>query len=344
MATCSQCSQALPDDSRFCIHCGQPVVISQPSVLTCAPAPPPPVAVPAAIPAPAPPPVVAAKSGSSKSVVLGVVSALAVLALAVRSYWSGLPAPPVASASPSTTASPAPTARVALMDLGELADTWSVDPADPAYSSGSKRDNELVLSLQGSELKGTGPENSPFRFWAEGEQIVGEAHDPEGKLHKLRWEWLEGRSKARLHLVGGVETHTLTLRRGPAPEPQAPEPPKPQPLPTLYELQSDLNGDGSRERAVVVALDGNPEPNAPSRKALRIYDSAGNLQFESEPFEEPFHTDLDSTAEHAQEKAGLHLVETKSYPRIRLIFTTRSGNFVDFRFDGQGYVLAEVGD
>ena len=73
-------------------------------------------------------------------------------------------------------------------------------------------------------------------------------------------------------------------------------------------------------------------------------DGHGTLQFDSEPFEEHFHTDLDSIAESADQKSGLHVLVGSKYPRIRLIFATRSGNFVDFQFDGRNYVVAEFGD
>ena len=125
-------------------------------------------------------------------------------------------------------------------------------------------------------------------------------------------------------------------------------PPTPSPTPlaevVLYQLERDLNGDGQPESARVIALDRNPEPNSDSRKVLQILNSNGALQFASEPFEEPFHTDLDSIAESADQKSGLHVLEGSKYPRIRLIFATRSGNFVDFQFDGHNYVVAEFGD
>ena len=339
MATCSKCSQSMPEDSLFCIHCGQPVTNSAPLVLTC------PkcgvqlpegsrfcVACGCDLRAPAPIP----RTGLSKRLILAVGTALAVLSVAAYTFWAGSRPPTIASASPSSV----PGTSLAVLDLGDMGDIWSVDPADPGYTSGSKQENELILRVQGQEIVGTGPDATPFRFWAEGGTIAGEARDPSGKLHKLRWEWLEPGKKARLHLVGDGENSSLVFRRGPAAEPT----PARTELPALYELQSDFNGDGSPERAMVVALDHNPEPNAPSRKALRIFDGAGALQFESAPFEEPFHTDLDSTAEQDGEKAGLHLVPAKRFPRIRLIFASRSGNFVDFQFDGQHYVLAEMGD
>jgi len=363
MANCSQCSQPLAEDSRFCIHCGQPVVVSPPVLTTCpqcqahlpegsrfcvacghdlkAPAVPPPAPVaPAPVaPPPAPPPVIAPsgsapRSGPSLRVTLAGVTALTLLAVAGYSYRAGVAPSPVPSAV-LTSFSPSPSATLEAVDLQALADTWSVDPGDPSYTAGSKEQNELILHLQGQEVVGMGPDKSPFRFWTEGGQIVGEARDPQSKLHKLRWEWLDAQNKARLHLLGESDKSTLSLRRGPAAE---------TPPPSLYDLRADLNGDGQRERAQVVALDRNPEPNSSSRKVLRIYDQAGALKFESEPFEEPFHTDLDSSAEHEEEKAGLHLVPGGRFPRLRLIFTTRSGNFVDFQFDGHHYVLAEIGD
>ncbi|MBT9584547.1 zinc ribbon domain-containing protein [bacterium] len=112
----------------------------------------------------------------------------------------------------------------------------------------------------------------------------------------------------------------------------------------LYHLERDLNGDQQPESARVVALDRNPEPNSDSRKVLQILDGNGVLQFASEAFEEPFHTDLDEIAESADQKSGLHVLEGSKYPRIRLIFAPRSGNFVDFQFDGLHYVVAEFGD
>lgn len=132
-------------------------------------------------------------------------------------------------------------------------------------------------------------------------------------------------------------------------EPDTPvSPTTPSPTPpadvVLYQLERDLNGDRQPESARVVALDRNPEPNSDSRKVLQILDGNGALQFASEPFEEPFHTDLDSIAENADQKCGLHVLEGSTYPRIRLIFAPRSGNFVDFQFDGHTYVVAEIGD
>lgn len=365
MANCSNCSQPLPEDVRFCIHCGQPVVVAPPLVQACphcqaqlpgglrfcvacghdlkspspVSAPPVQAAPPVVPPAPValvPPSGAVPRSAPSPSlrVVLAGGTALALLAVATYSYRAGV-SPPSPSPPAVTRLSPTASATLEAVDLQALADTWSVDPGDPSYTSGPRERNELVLRLQGQEVSGMGPEQSPFRFWAEGQQIVGEARDPEGKLHKLRWEWLNSRQGARLHLLGESDKTSLILRRGPAAEPAPP---------TLYELQADLDGDGQRERAQVVALDRNPEPNASSRKVLRISDQAGVVKFESESFEEPFHTDLDSTAEHAEEKAGLHLLPDRRFPRLRIIFTTRSGNFVDFQFDGRQYVLAEMGD
>jgi hypothetical protein len=204
----------------------------------------------------------------------------------------------------------------------------------------SKPQNELILHTQGQEISGHGPENTPLRFWAEGDKIVGELRDPDGNLHKIAWEWIETGQTARLRVRDqGGQDKSLLLRRGPVALAQTTTPEC-----ILYQMNHDLNGDGQSESAQIVALDNNPEPNAASRKVLRIQDAHGSLQFESEPFEEPFHTDIDSVAESAQEKAGLHLLPGSPFPRIRLIFASHSGNFVDFHFNGKEYVLAEIGD
>lgn len=133
----------------------------------------------------------------------------------------------------------------------------------------------------------------------------------------------------------------------PPPPPPPPEvPPATTPsLTVLYESEHDLDGDGREERVRVISLEANAEPNSASRKQLQILSPEGDLRFVSEPFEEPFHTDLDELAESTEGKAGLHILPgTSEYPRIRLIFAARSGNFVDFRFNGQQFELAEFGD
>lgn len=135
-----------------------------------------------------------------------------------------------------------------------------------------------------------------------------------------------------------VSLPTLTPVSTPESTPVTPE------VTILYRVQEDLDGDGNLETAQVVALDGNPQPNSNSRKVLRIYAMGGRMSFESEAFEEPFHTDLDHLAEKPEEKAGLWVVKGEGYPRLRMIFATRSGNYVDYRFDGQNYDLAGMGD
>lgn len=370
MALCTRCSQPLPPDGRFCVHCGQPAEVSSlPSCSGChrpltegsrfcvhcgqarqpvapvAPVPPAPLTSPPET-SPKPIPVVGAPLTHapapaphafpwSRLVTAGLMAASLVLG-----YWK-FPHGPAPTPSPTPTATATPTVIKSPLpagpDLGELADTWSVDPGDPAYQAGQKEANELVLHRRGDEVSGHGPENSPFRFWVQDGRIVGEARDPEGKLHQLRWEWSQPGEKARLSVSGEGEGRTLTLRRGPAPAAKAP--PRP-----LYHAQADLNGDGQPESVEVVVLDGNPTPNSASTKVLKILSADGKLLFQSERFEEPFHTDLDHLAESPEQTSGLHIVAGRPYPRIRLIFATRSGNFVDFHYDGRGYSLAEVGD
>ena len=138
----------------------------------------------------------------------------------------------------------------------------------------------------------------------------------------------------------------------PSPPPTTPPPeevssptPVSEQVTILYESERDLDGDGAPERARVISLEGNPEPNSSARKQFQILSAQGDLRFVSEPFEEPFHTDLDELAESPEGKAGLHFLPGNSqYPRIRLIFTARSGNFVDFHFNGQQFELADIGD
>ncbi len=90
---------------------------------------------------------------------------------------------------------------------------------------------------------------------------------------------------------------------------------------------------------------GKPNLAPTARKQFQILSGQGDLRFVSEPFEEPFHTDMDDLAESPEGKAGPHILAGSSeYPRIRLIFTARSGNFVDFHFNGQQFELAEIGD
>ncbi len=113
----------------------------------------------------------------------------------------------------------------------------------------------------------------------------------------------------------------------------------------LYQSEHDLDGDGSPELARVVSLEGVSDPNSTARKQFQVLSPEGHLRYVSEPFEEPFHTDLDDLAESPEGKAGLHVLPgTSEFPRIRLIFAARSGNFVDFRFNGQQFELAEIGD
>lgn len=116
-------------------------------------------------------------------------------------------------------------------------------------------------------------------------------------------------------------------------------------MPVLYQSQGDLDGDGQPEVARVVSLDGNSAPDSQARKQLQILSSRGDFRFVSEPFEEPFRTDLDHLAEDSQGKAGLHVLKSSSgYPKIRLLFAPCSGNFVDFHYNGQQFELAGMGD
>ncbi len=366
MQTCSQCSKPLPPDAQFCVECGKAVAALGVS-LTCPqcktslptdarfctecgynltaapPAPEKPATAAWSIP-PAPARTQATAPASTPWLRYGGLSALGILGVLL--LWKGIAGQPTTSSSSALPVRLDSTPAVPGPDLAQLADTWSVDPSDPAFVSDSREKNELILHQQGAEVSGHGPEHTPFRFWVEGSNLVGEASDPEGKSYKVTWEWVEPGQKARLSLrADGGKGDTVTLRRGPA---SLKVPPSPAASSVseviLFQVDQDLNGDRTQESARVVALDHNPEPNSSSRKVLRIYGSDGRLQFQSEPFEEPFRTDLDSTAEKSEEKAGLRLLVGTSYPRIRLIFATRSGNFVDFQFNGKEYVLAEIGD
>lgn len=351
MLTCLKCSRPIPSDARFCVECGQPVATPK-AGLTCPKCQ---ASLPegsnfciacghnlqASSPISTAPPSKTSRRGSwGRYMGLGMVGLVGALLIGrgMLGPRSATPTPGVsASVSPIST----PTSQaVAVADLGQLVDTWSVDPDDPAFIANSKEANELILERQGTEVRGQGPDNTPFRFWAEGDKIVGEARDPGGKLHSIDWVWVEAGQKARLQVP--AEGESLLLRRGPVtiatPTPTPPE------TVILYQADQDLNGDQQAESVQVIALDNNPDANAPSKKILRIYGADGSLQFASETFEEPFHTDLDSLAESPEEKAGLRILPGSKYPRIRLIFATRSGNFVDFQFDGRNYVLAEVGD
>lgn len=114
----------------------------------------------------------------------------------------------------------------------------------------------------------------------------------------------------------------------------------------LYQVQKDLDGDGQMELARVVSLDGKSAPESQARKQLQILSVRGDLRYVSEPFEEPFRTDLDHLAEGPEGKAGLHVLGggSSGYPKLRLLFAPCSGNFVDFHYNGQQFELAGMGD
>lgn len=218
---------------------------------------------------------------------------------------------------------------------------WSVDPSDPLYQAGRQQENELSLKAEGISIVGSGPDKSSLHFsWRDG-QIVGEGKEPDGKTHRLRWQWILEGQKAKLSVTQQGREQSVTLIKG---QVQTVSARPSHASDCLYRKQADLNGDGSSETVEVIVLEDNLQPNAATPKVLKILSASGSLLFQSEKFEEPFRTDLDSIAEAPDQVCGLHLIAGNPYPRIRLIFTPRSGNFVDFGYDGKEFGLAGLGD
>lgn len=332
MRFCSGCGASLAGDARFCVECGAAV---------------PPSATPAP-PARPPAPAVSPPRGGAGP--LRFLLAAVVLVVAVSLIRAGLsgdkPSEPAITTSPSaqTSAPPvSPSARpvAASSELLQAVGEWTVDPNDPLYSKSDS--NILSLHSEGAEIKGPGPENGQFRFWDQGTAIVGEATDARGKSWRLGWEWLESGARARLSISDGHESQQVTLIRPSATTAVA------SPLAPLnsllFEARGDVNCDGSTETVRILSLVPGAQAKASSDKQLEILSSDGTVVFASERFKEPFRADLDDTAETPDQKAGLHILEGGGgYPVIRVIFVCRSGNFVDFRYNGHSYELAVVGD
>jgi hypothetical protein len=239
---------------------------------------------------------------------------------------------------------------------------WTVDPKDPLYSRSDS--NALVLHSDGSQLKGVGPEGAQLRFWEEGSAVVGEATDVDGKIWKMRWQWLEPGTRARMAVTDGTESHEVTLIRPSAASDTAwPAPPvvvktatpapvvvnaaRPAPAgePPLFEVRGDLNSDGAMETVRIVGMVPGAKANSDADKRLEILGIDGDVLFESKIFQAPFRTDLDDIAETPEQKAGLHILESsEGYPVVRVIFVCRSGDFFDLQFDGQAYVVVQYGN
>ncbi len=172
---------------------------------------------------------------------------------------------------------------------------------------------------------------------------MGEATDGDGKVWKVGWEWLEPGSRARMSVSDGQEGHVVTLIRPSAVVVAAT--PTPEPEPPLFQAEADLNGDGARETVKILALAPGALASSDCDKRMEILDASGAVVFSSPVFQEPFRTDLDDMAENPDQKAGLHVLEgSEGYPVIRVIFVCRSGNFADFQYNGQTYVLVGSGD
>lgn len=338
MAFCAECGAPLASDARFCVECG--------ATVASLPTTPPPLDKIRTLP-PGPLPVAPRSGGGALRFLLAAV----VVVVALGLIRTGLreDKPPVSSPSPSgqassPSASPAaaPTvpAQAASASLLQASGEWTVDPKDPLYSRSES--NGLNLHSEGSQLKGVGPENGQFRFWDQGSGIVGEATDGSGKTWKLSWEWLEPGARARMTVSDGQDSHQVTLIRPSAvivetvPSPTAELP--------LFQTRGDLNGDGSVETVRILSLVPGASADSSSDKRMEILAADGTVVFSSEVFQEPFRTDFDDMAETPEQKAGLHIVEGKRYPVIRVIFVCRSGNFADFQFNGQTYDLADVGN
>jgi hypothetical protein len=246
-------------------------------------------------------------------------------------------APATPSASANAPGQPDGPSQNLLAAVGE----WTVDPKDPLYSSSD--DNTLSLHREGSQLQGLGPEGAALRFWDQGSAIAGEAADVDGKIWNLRWEWLEPGARARMTVSNGQDRHQVTLIRPSAALESASSPPSKGA--SLFEAHGDLNSDGALETVRVLGLSPAAEANSDVDKQIEIADAGGSVLFRSEVFQEPFRTDLDDMAENPDQKAGLHILQSaQGFPVIRVIFVCRSGNFVDFQFNGQTYEVVTTGN
>lgn len=176
---------------------------------------------------------------------------------------------------------------------------------------------------------------------------MGEALESGGKSWKMRWEWLEPGRRVRLALSDGQgqSQQASLIRPTELPAPASSSTPTPGALPLLYEVTGDVNKDGRLEKIQVLGLDGQTQPDSDGNKQMLVLNSDSEVIFRSESFQEPFHLDSDVYAQKPEERAGVHILpQTSGYPIIRLVFASASGNFVDFKFNGAKFVLAEVGD
>ncbi|MFN8610666.1 MAG: hypothetical protein U0931_24205 [Vulcanimicrobiota bacterium] len=282
---------------------------------------------------------------------LAAMLACSALLGALYRGWARLGSSLPSATPPAWTATPAasPTSAVAepQADLTLAEGEWTLDPRDPKYSESDR--GTFYLHREGPELRGKGPEDSSFRLWAEGAGLVGEASESGGKTWKMKWEWTVPGRSVRLLLSDsqGANQEAVLIRPSdlPAASPTTTPDVTPAPIPVLYEVRGDLNGDGKPETVQVLGCDGQDRPDTDGHKQMRILSVDSETLFESETFQEPFHVDSDVYAQKTEERAGVHILSKGSgYPLIRLVFASASGNFVDFKFNGSRFVLAEIGD